>query len=276
MVFEYSTLTPRRSLATHLSPRLIAVIIVFGGYFVFATRGVSEILYYYPLNAVFLLAVLYLFEEDAGPKLFLFFADWGITTFVSALCNWVAKWIGGGGPGDFLHLLLYLLSYVIILPLYLRFWRHRVQYVLSLLAKGSPIYALYPFLAFILLIALARATAGDYSILWFVIMVLLEAIIVFSYYLLFLQVYAVYGLAQAEANLKSTERQLRLQKKYYEEVDKGLRRQRELLHDSRHHLVAIASFAKAGRYGDLEDYIETLLKADGDWQPARFCENGVG
>jgi len=62
-------------------------------------------------------------------------------------------------------------------------------------------------------------------------MVLFEGIILFSYYLLFSQIYAVFNRIQSETHLRNTERYVLPQKKYYEEIDKGTSKQRELLLD---------------------------------------------
>ncbi len=276
MVIEYSTLEKRRTPAVHLWVRGLSLAFVYGGYWLLGRSGARSFLAYYPLTIAYVLACLYLFEESLAQKLFLYFASWGVTTFVSALCNWIAVWLSGGdGRQAAFRYALYSCAYLVILPLYLKFWRRRVKEILTLFEKGNKIYAAYPFLAFILFTLLFGPASQPATFGRFAVMVLFEGLVVFSYYLLFSQLHAAYAKMRAEENLRNTEKLVLLQKKYYEQVEAGVRRQRELSHDARHHLVAIASLAKAGDYGELERYTERLLaRFDGE-RPLRFCENPV-
>lgn len=276
MIIEYTTLKRRRTLSANFLVRGASLLFVYGGYLFLNFMGVKEFIIYYLLTAAYVLACLYLFAESLPQKIFLYFAVWGITTFFSSLCSWIASWLVNGGDKELLiRYLLYFFCYLIVIPLYLKFCRNRVKEILALFEKGNPIYAAYPILAFVLFCVLFGPTTKPVSPEWFVIMVLFETIILFTYYLLFSQVYAVYWRMQAETRLNNTERLVLLQKKYYEQVDQGIRKQRELLHDTRHHLVAMASFVKNQEYDALEQYIEQLLEHYSNLYTKRFCENST-
>lgn len=276
IIIEYSTLKRRRTLCTDLLVRGISLLFVYGGYLLFNFIGIKDFFVYYLLTIAYFLACLYLFEESLAQKIFLYFAVWGMATFLSSLCNWIAIWLTNGGENELLiRYLLYFFCYLILIQLYLKFWRDRVKDILFLFEKGNPVYAAYPILAFVVFCVLFGPTSKTISPKWFVIMLLFEAIILFSYYILFSQFHAVYWRMQAETRLNNTERLVLLQKKYYEQVDKGTREQQKILHDTRHHLVAMTSFVKNEEYDTLEQYIQQLSQNYSDQRIRRFCRNST-
>jgi len=274
LIIEYGTLTRRRSLLTHAVVRTISFVFVYGGLILLNKFGIREYAVYYLLTAAYILACIYLFKESLPQKIFIYFTNWGITSFLSSLCAWLAFWIAGGTNRETLYrYIIYTSCFVLIIPLYLKFFRNRVREILALFQKGNPFYAVYPVLTFVVFAILFGPTTKPRSAYWFVMMVLFEGIILFSYYLLFSQIYAVFNRIQTETHLRNTERYVLLQKKYYEEIDKGVRKQGELLHDSHHHLVALASLLRTGEYTSLEAYIEQLLDKTGRQYAKRFCAN---
>jgi signal transduction histidine kinase len=274
LIVEYGTLTKRRSLAAHLATRAASVAFVYGGYFLLRDLGVRSYFAYYLLNVAYLGACLFLFSESAAQKVYLFFASWGVTTFLSSLCGWSSQWLARGGSGaSVVRYGLYLGSYLLILPFYMRHWRGHVKSMLSLFAKANPAYAVYPFLAFVLFSALFGPASAPAPLPRFFVMLFFEALIVFSYWLLFSQAHAAVDRAQAELMLRDAERQVLLQRRYYAEVELGVRRQRELIHDMRHHLVALAALAESGDRAAIGDYLRPLLERYGAPGPARYCEN---
>jgi two-component system, LytTR family, sensor histidine kinase AgrC len=276
LIIEYGTLTKRHSLLRHAAVRSVSFLFVYGGLYLLNHFGIREYAVYYLLPVAYVFACIHLFKESLSQKIFLYFTNWGITSFLSSLCAWLAFWLAAGTGRETLYrYIIYASSYFLIVPLYMKFFRNRVREMLFLFQKGEPFYAVYPVLTFVVFAILFGPTTKPRSAYWFVMMVLFEGIILFSYYLLFSQIYAVFNRMQAEAHLRTTERYVLLQKKYYEEIDKGVRKQRELLHDTHHHLVAIASLLKEGEYESLEAYIERLLDKTSRQYAKRFCANNM-
>ncbi len=274
LTVEYGTLTRRRSLAVHCLVRLASLVFVYGGYLLLGRLGVDGFVPYYLLTVAYLAACVALFAESLSQKLFMYFTTWGVATFLSSLCHWIARWVAGEDEIP-LRYLLYLGSYVAILPPYLLSWRRRVREMLALFAKGNPAYAAYPFLAFVLFSALFGPAIDSIPPGRFVAMVLFEAIVLFSYYLLFSQVRAAVDRAGAESRLREAERLALLQKRYYGQVELGIRTQRELLHDARHHLTAVVALAEAGDCAGIDAYVRPLLERYSSPGPLRYCENEV-
>lgn len=276
LIIEYSTLTSKKPSLVHLLVRSVSLILVYGGLFLLNDLGVKDYATFYLLTAAYLLACLYLFEESLSQKIFLYFIVWGITSFLSSVFGWIAFWIAGRSESaTILRYVLYASGYLIIIPVYLRFWRVRVKDMLSIFQRGTPFYALYPVLTFVVFNILFGPTNSLRTPYWFAIMVLFEAIVLFSYYLLFSQIYAVFDRMRAEARLENAERYVRLQKKYYEQIELGERAQRKLAHDTRHHLVAMDALLGAGEYGSLADYLSTLLLKSGQSYTTRYCDNVI-
>ena len=274
LVVEYGTLTRRRSLAVHILVRAASCAFVYGGYALLVRLRIFGALPYYFLTAAYLAACLILFDESVYQKLFMYFTTWGVTTFLSSLCQWISRWLTSGHPIP-LRYFLYVGIYLAILPLYMIFWRRKVKEMLALFARGNPAYAAFPFLAFVLFTVLFGPIVDSLSPDRFVVMVLFEAIVLFDYYLLFSQVRAAVDRAGAESRLREAERLALLQKKYYGQVELGIRTQRELLHDSRHHLAAVAALAEAGDSAGVEAYVRPLLDRYASPGPLRYCANDV-
>ena len=64
-------------------------------------------------------------------------------------------------------------------------------------------------------------------------------------------------------------------KQYYEEMTRGVEAQRKILHDTRHHLITIASLAGTGNAGKIEQYIEDLLDYYRSPDIKRYCANSA-
>jgi two-component system, LytTR family, sensor histidine kinase AgrC len=272
---EYSTLTMRRRLSTHILVRALAYSLGAFLYLLLRRLGVRHQYVYYFISLVYLLACDYLFSETLSQKIFLFFTDWCFTTFVSALCNWATAWIALESLRVPLRGGLYLASYFVLLPLYFRHGRRYVREMLGLFEKARPIYAAFPFLAFVLFTVFFGPLNAAESLAQFLTMALFICFILFTYYLFIAHFHTVFSRLQAENNLMNAERQLVLQKKYYAEVEKNLRAQQERLHDTRHHLVALSAMAAAGKLEDLGQYLARLLEQSGRSGAARYCENEV-
>ncbi|HWP50399.1 MAG TPA: ATP-binding protein, partial [Clostridia bacterium] len=103
--------------------------------------------------------------------------------------------------------------------------------------------------------------------------VLFEAMIVFAYFLLFSQIGAVYNRTLMESRLNATEQMVMLQKRYYAQLESNTNQQRSMMHDTRHHLVAIASLGKNGEHDELMRYVNDLIEKCDMTVSRRFCEN---
>ncbi len=272
---EYSTLTMRRKLSTHILVRVAAYALGTSMYFLLRRLGVKQYFVYYFISIIYFFACHYLFTESLPQKIFLFFTDWCFTTFVSALCNWATAWISPADLRIVLRTGLYLTSFFVLLPLYFRQGRRFVREMLGLFEKANPVYAAFPFLAFVLFTVFFGPLNSTESVFQFITMALFICFILFTYYLFITYFHTVFRRLQAEGNLMNAERQLLLQKKYYAEVERNFRIQNERIHDTRHHLVALSTMASTGRIDDLGQYLSRLLEQYGGSTAARQCENEV-
>ena len=245
------------------------------GYVLLFKHGITNTFIYYSLNILSFGACCYLFRENFAQKLFLFFAVWGISSFVSALCNWATFLLPFGMWDDAIKALAYVSIYGAIIPLFRRYWASSVKEVLALFSKGTPVYAAFPFVAFILFATLFGPMTKTSDLRWFSLMLLFESLIIFMYYLLFSHFHLIFKRLRAEDRLDKAEEHRALQKRYYEEVDKGVQAQSKLLHDMRHHLLAAASLARTEDAAAVSEYIGQLLDNLGAPRMVRHCQHDV-
>lgn len=271
----FVTLTKRNKLAVGITATAAFTVFVFGASILLFRLGLFNDVLFYLFGMLFLLPFLYLFKESLAQKAFLFFMIWGVTSFISSLCNWVEFWLAPGPLSLAVKYGLLACCYMALIPLYLKFWRHRIRQMLSLFDKGGSLYAIFPFLAFVLFAALFGPRIRPSSLLRFAQMILFEGLLVLTYYILFSHCFTLYRKQRAEDDLVRAENQLLLQMKYYEEVEKGVGKLNKLLHETRHHFVAIASLAQTGESPAITQYIGQLLDAYGSSNAHRYCENGV-
>lgn len=272
---EYGTLTMRRSIPTHITVRLIAYTLGTCLYYFLYRLGVKHYVFYYFISVIYLLVCVYLFAESLPQKIFLFFTDWCFTTFVSSLCNWATIFIDAGNLRYSVRAALYLAGFAVMLPLYFKYGRKYVREMLRLFEKSNPGYVALPFLSLVLFTVLFGPLTPVKTLSQFVTMALFITFIIFTYYLMIIHFHLLIARLQIENNLAGAEKQLVLQKKYYAEVEKGLRVQRERLHDTRHHLTAVARMASDGNTEALHQYLSTLLRQYEQGINARYCENEV-
>lgn len=275
IVLTHCTLTKRTSIPTAILVWALSWLCLIFGYIFLYNHGVANMFIYYSLNIFSFGACCYLFKENLAQKLFLFFAIWGISSFVSALCNWATFLLPFGRWDNVIKDLIFLGIYSAIIPLFRRYWAASVRDVLALFSKGTPVYAAFPFIAFVLFVTLFGPMTKTSDLRWFSLMLLFEGLIIFMYYLLFSHFHLIFNRLRAEDRLDKAEEQRALQKRYYEEVDKGVQTQAKLMHDMRHHLLAIASLARAEDTATLGQYIEHLLDNLGAPHMVRHCEHDV-
>ena len=265
----------RWKLSTHVIVRISAYSLGSFLYFLLYHLGVRHYSMYYCISGIYLVACSYLFTETLSQKIFLFFSDWCFTTFVSALCNWATAWIPAENLRYLVRFSLYISSFLFLIPLYIRHGRSYVREMLYLFNKSNPVYAGFPFLALVLFTILFGPLNAAESLPQFITMALFICFVLFTYYLMIMHFHMVFASLQTEYNLVNAERHLVLQKKYYEEVEKGLRIQHERLHDTRHHLVALSAMTSAKQPEAVSEYIAKLLEQYGRSSSRRFCENDV-
>lgn len=272
---EYGTLTMRHRLSTHILVRVVAYSFGSALFFLLVGLGVKNPLWYYCISIVYFLICNFLFAENAPQKLFLFFSDWCFTTFDSSLCNWATAWIDAENLRLIARLGLYGLSFIILLPLYFTYARQYVKEMLNLFNKVNPIYSIFPVLSLILFTILFGPLNPASTVYQFLTMALFICFILFTFYLMIVHFHTIYKRLQVENHLMNAERQLILQKKYYAEVDKGVRVQKEQMHDLRHHMVALSTLASAKKLDDISRYIASLEKRFSQLNTPRYCENDI-
>ena len=275
VILVESTLTTKRARHVSVAIWFLNWLFVFGGYVLLYRLGIRDWLLYYLLSLSSFFLYFVLFEEGFAQNLFILAMLWGFASFLSSLCNWVTYWLHLGDSAIVVRCFLYLSFYAILIPLYRRYWRQSIRATLALFRKGTSIYALFPFVAFVIYVSLFGPMTETTSLRWFGLMMLFEFLIIFTYYLLFSHFRLIYDHLRAEDRLEGAEQQRLLQKKYYEEVDRGVRAQAKLLHDSRHHLLALASLAHEGDPTAVEAYVEQLLENFGSSKAKRYCEHSV-
>jgi Signal transduction histidine kinase regulating citrate/malate metabolism len=277
LMMEYGTLTRRRSVTVDVVVRALSVVASFLISLLwtrlglesetYLRQGVSSLGYY--------LACLFLFRESFAQKTFLYFMDFSATSFVASICAWIASILPWEADEYAIQSALFVLCLLSLLPLYFRFVRSRVREMLSLFRQSKPFYAAFPFLTFVYFSASFGPVNAPESFSWLALMLLYVGSVVLAYYLLFSHFHSVFDRLKAEDGLTRAEQQLKLHKKYYEELDRGIQAQRALLHDTRHHLVAIGAMAKSGDLAEIERYVDRLLASYDSEGLARCCENHV-
>lgn len=277
LMMEYGTLTKRRGLVIHIVARGIATVFAFGILWLWDSVGLDRFSYLRQcVSTVFYyLSCLYLFKESFAQKTFLYFMDFSATSFVASLSSWIALRLPFGESPRKVKTILFIAILVLLLPLYFRFLRNRVREMLFLFKQSKPFYAAFPFLSFLFFAVSFGPVNTPDSLTWFMKMLLYVSLVVLTYYLLFSHFYVVYDRLKTEGELTQAEQRLHLQKKYYEEVDKSIETQQKLLHDTRHHLLAMATLAKAGDASAVDQYIERFLASYDSPGPRRYCRNTV-
>ncbi|WP_047810252.1 sensor histidine kinase [Desulfosporosinus acididurans] len=238
--------------------------------------GVENTLYYYLLITLQVLCFLYLYSGSVAKKLFVYFATWQIATFVSTLCGDIAGLLSlGYNEGLVARYILYFISCLILLQLYIFSARDFVRKYLAMLARNNHIFALYPVLAFVVFSVLFSPIEAGAAVDKVIYMLLFEAMIIFTYYLLFRQIEAIYNRTLIESRLASTEQMVLLQKRYYAQLESNTIQQRSMMHDTRHHLVTIASLGKNGEFAELLRYAYELIEKCDATVSRCFCQNSA-
>ncbi|MEM1485510.1 GHKL domain-containing protein [Oscillospiraceae bacterium PP1C4] len=275
-ICHYQTLETRRPLHIQIICWLMSVVTVYGGWRLLSYLEVENMLYYYLLLLIIIACFIYIFSGSVAKKLFVYFTTWQIATFISTFCGCIAgmlrleynQWL-------IVRYILYIVSYLIVLPLYIIFARDYVRKYLAMLARGSHIFALYPMLVFVVFSALFSPININIPLKEVLYMVLFETMVIFTYYLLFSQIRAVHNRALIESRLASTEQMVLLQKRYYAQLESSTIQQRSMMHDTRHHLVAIASLGKNAEYNELQRYVDNLIEKCDATVSRRFCQNSA-
>ncbi len=278
LTMEYGTLTRRRGVLTHALFRcaaaaltIVAIHYLSGIDFGFNDTYLERCFATLP----FFLSCMFLFEESVAQKTFLYFMDYSATTFLSSVIIWVGARLPLGNLTEAVECALYAGALLLLLPLYLKRLRPRVRLMLGLFKTSNPLYAAFPPLSFALFVVLFGPVNVPTSFRWLGTMLMYVGLVCLTYYMLFSHFHAVYDRLQAENDAVRAMRQINLQKKYYEEVGKGIWAQGQLLHDTRHHLVALSSLAKGGDSQAVDQYVDELLDVYGQPATGFYCENAV-
>lgn len=274
-VVEYATLTKRRSIPEHILVRVLALCGALGSFYLMRRLGIHDVFLYYLCTIPVFIPCAVLFTETFAQKVFFCFTSWGVTTFLSSVCNYLAVWITQGHAAYPLRYVLYIAISALVLLLYYRYVRAGYRTLLSHLAKGNPAFAAFPVLAFVLLSLIFTPFETSLSPVKFLEMLLFEGSTIFSYYIMASHFTAIYNRSQYETRLENAERIVSLQKKYYTEMEKGIVAQGKLMHDARHQYVVLSTLAQSGDYATLGEYLDRLLGEDFIAPQKRYCANPV-
>ena len=225
----YGTLTKRGSSALHFGTMAAALVLAIGTAMIFFLGKAPRPSLSDPLAVIlrdfsslcFIFPVIYLFKESLSEKIFLFFMTWGFAYFVQTLCAWVEFRLGPGSPKIAVHYGFLICCYAVLLPLYFKYWRYRIQKMLALFDSGKPLYVAFPCMALVLFVALFHPESKPADSHSVVLMALFECLVLLAYYILFSHFFAVCRSRKLADDLKRAERRLRLQIKYYGEMEKG-------------------------------------------------------
>jgi signal transduction histidine kinase len=274
-VVEYATLTRKRSILSHVLVRVLALCAALGSFYLMRRLGVHAVYLYYFCTIPVFIPCAVLFTESIAQKVFFCFTSWGVTTFLSSVCNYLAAWVTRGQGAYPLRYILYGVVSALVFLLYYRLVREGYRKLLSHLAKGNPAFAAFPIMAFALLSMIFTPFETALTPVKFLEMLLFESYTIFSYYIMASHFTAIYNSSQSETRLENAERIVSLQKKYYTEVEKGIVAQGKLMHDTRHQYVVLSTLAQSGDYATLGEYLDRLL-GDGFVAPQRrYCANPV-
>jgi signal transduction histidine kinase len=221
----------------------------------------------------FYFAVLFLFEGSIAQKTFLAFMDFTATSFLSSFSIWISSMLFFGETQPFAQYMINLVINLSLLAFYILSVRRRVQEMLFYFRESNALYALFPFLSFIFFRMIFGTENISGSVPQFLRMLLYIANVVLVYYILFSHFTVLYYRLQADNFLIQAEQRLWLQKKYYEEVSKGIETQQKLLHDTRHHLITIATLARSEKNSKIEHYLEGLLNSYSTPDIRKYCAN---
>ncbi|HPS45169.1 MAG TPA: GHKL domain-containing protein, partial [Treponemataceae bacterium] len=274
-VFEYATLTKRRSILEHVLVRVLALCAALGSFFLMRRLGIRTVSLYYLCTIPVFIPCAVLFTETVAQKVFFCFTSWGVTTFLSSVCNYLAVWVTHGRAAYPLRYVLYASVSALVIAFYCRFIRVGYRKLLSYLAKGNPAFAAFPVLAFVLLSLIFTPFETALTPVKFLEMLLFEGYTIFSYYLMASHFTAIHNRSQYETRLENAERIVSLQKKYYTEMEKGIVAQGKLMHDTRHQYVVLSTLAQSGDYATLGEYLDRLLGEGFVASQKRYCANPV-
>jgi signal transduction histidine kinase len=220
------------------------------------------------------MACVILFQGAAARIVALSCAFWQLASFLSTLCVCLAGWMVNEKIDQFvLSNFLYLLCYLIVLPIYLLKFRKFLKSYMMILKNGNRGFTIYPVMIFLLFTALFGPGSIALSTKNFINMLLFESIVFFAYYLSLSQYAAIQNQTQTEEQLLASEKMLLIQKKYYEQVEENMIQQRQMMHDMRHQLVVLNEMCKDQDYTALESYVSDLLIRHGSTYTRRFCKN---
>ncbi len=236
--------------------------------------GLTASIPFYLFNLLFLITFAYVFEERFSQRLFVFFMFWGFSSFLSAICKWGALGTGLDSGNPWVWVALYFVVFSIAVVLYRALWSRSIRTSLRIFARGKPVYVAFPLVAFVVFVALYGPLTRAPSAQGFFVMLLVETLVLLMYYILFAQFRLLYERLQAENRLSGIERHQQLQKRYFEEVEKDVQAQARLLHDARHHFLAVASLAQQEDAPAVDRYVAQLLKSFG-LSARRYCEHSL-
>ncbi|MGB4658602.1 MAG: GHKL domain-containing protein [Mobilitalea sp.] len=274
MIFTYSILVRRYSIKIHILLWGLSIFVTYGGYLLMAYFGVQNNFYYYTLSIIYVLVCIILFQGATTKKLALYCAFWQLASFLSTLCfSFAGCTVNGKTDQIVLSNFLYLLCYLILLPIYLLKFRKFLISYMMILKNGNRGFTFYPVLIFLLFTALFGPGSMMLSSKNFINMLLFESIVFFAYYLSLSQYAAIQNQTQTEEQLLASEKMLLVQKKYYEQVEENMIQQRQMMHDMRHQLVVLNEMCKDQDYDALESYVSDLLIRNGSTYTRRFCKN---
>lgn len=276
MIVNYQTLDTHRPKRIHIICWLVAIVVVNGGVSLLLYLRVHNFLCYYALTFFYIVCFIYIFSGSLAKKLFAYFSTWQIATFISTLCGYLVEMLPLRYDAWLLvRYVLYILFYLILLPLYILKARDFVRKQLAMMDRCNHIFALYPILVFVVFSVLFNPISSKLIVKEVIYMLLFETMIIFTYYLLFSQIGAVFNRTMVEGRLESTEQMVLLQKRYYAQLESNITQQRSMMHDTRHHLVAISSLGKNGEYNELQRYLDDLIDKCDAAVSRRFCQNSA-
>jgi two-component system sensor histidine kinase AgrC len=227
----------------------------------------------YLVSATSILYSIILFKDTFRKKIFIFFMTWGISSFFRNLVNWIEHWLSPSPSTLIVHFGLLPIIYIILVVLFHLFWKQRIILMLNLFEKGNAVYACLPMFSFIVFAALFGPAHGPGDLKNFMLMILFQSLVILMYFILFSHFYSIHHRIQAETALRSSELQMHLQVKYYEEVEAGLHTNAKLIHDVRHHISALAYMADDGDLSAIKNYTKELTLLYDNRSIRRFCEN---
>ena len=221
---------------------------------------------------------LYLFDVPVKQRFFTYFFVDTAMYLTALLARYTVLLVHGLWPGfhpRVAFVVLYFLLTGTVVFLFFKYLRAPIVERLAQFGAHLGVLTAFACIGYVTLLLLFDAwqirdslPPGEY-----VVMLLYVALLGCGYFLSFSTMAAVRERALAQAAVRELSAQARQAEQYYAALAGHLQDVRRMQHDSRHHLRVLSSYAGAGEYGRLKEYLSELIEQSPDTGKLVYCAN---